>query len=324
MPADSGLVTMRAEASAWLARLHSEERTDADERGFQRWLAEDARHREVFETLTALWETAASIPYDPPPVHAPVWRRREVLAGTAGVAVAGLIGFGTLKGRSGRDFETGRGEQRSILLPDQSRLVLDTDTKVRVAYSGSRRLVELENGRAYFDVAKDAARPFIVQAGEKQVTALGTAFDVAQMGGRTAVVLVEGKVAVRDRDAPSGESDRVMQPGDRLTFARQTLVSDDRPDLAAATAWQDGKAVFDDIPLQQAVAVLNRYETHPIVIVDPEIAAMHVSGVYRTGDARSFATSISVLLPVRVREGQDALLLSKDPARTAPPHLSST
>lgn len=204
-------------------------------------------------------------------------------------------------------YRTELGEQRTLALDDGSQVTLDTNTAIRVAFGEQRRSVELVSGRVHFVVAKDPARPFVVTAGQRQVIAIGTAFDVMREGDSVSVLLMEGKVVVRDGSAQGPVES--LEPGDRLKFRRGAAVAQDRPDLSAVTAWQTGQAVFDDDPLSEAVAQLNRYQRRPIVIADARVGAMRISGSYKMGSSEAFAQSVSALLPVSVSETPSQIVL---------------
>lgn len=299
---------INAEAAAWLARLHSEERTPADLDGFQVWLDEDVRHRDTFETLTALWDASGEAEVKPP-LHEP--SRRKVLAGTGAAAFAAVVGGVVMLGRAKPEkFETALGEQRRLVLSDGSHLTLDADTQVAVSMGEQRRSIELLKGRANFVVSKDPLRPFVVSAGSREVVAVGTAFDVDRQGVRVSVTMVEGKVVVRQAGATG--ADRTLVAGDRLRMgATPATFVQDRPEISAATAWQAGRAVFDNETLADAAAELNRYQSRQLVIEDPSVGALRISGSYQTGDSESFARSIAELLPVRVDEREQAIVVSR-------------
>lgn len=297
---------IKAQAAVWLARLHSEDRTASDVAGFQAWLEEDVRHRDAFETLTSLWEAAAEArPASSKRLDAK--RRALVLGGGAAAAAAAIGSVVAFRTWAPVRYQTGFGEQRTLALDDGSQVTLDTNTAIRVGFGGQRRSVDLLSGRAHFVVAKDPTRPFVVTAGERQVIAVGTAFDVAREGNNVSVVLVEGKVVVRR--APVEGPSETLEPGDRVTFRPDALARQDRPDLSAVTAWHTGQAVFDDDTLSEAVAELNRYQRRPLVIADASVGAMRISGSYRTGNSEAFAKSVSALLPINVSETPSQIIL---------------
>jgi transmembrane sensor len=314
---NSEVQALRAEAAAWLARLRSEERTVEDERGFRAWLAESEAHRAAFELTNAVFETAGAVDrrrfnsHEAPP---PVSRRHFLRAG-AGFAAASVTGL-VIYLRSGTTYATEIGEQRKVSLEDGTLVSLDTDTEVHVSMSRARRRARLRRGRAHFDVAEDATRPFEVIAGEQFVTSASGHFDVSRDGMLVSVLLEEGPVQVAAENTSGGVlATRALLPGQRMVFAADRLVRDERPPLAQAVAWRQGRLAFFDEPLDAAVAAMNRYTRRPIVIGDAEIARMTISGNYSVGDAQAFATSISVLLPVRVEVERDHITLRRAASR---------
>ena len=229
---------MRSQAAAWLARLRSEERTTADELGFQAWLDEDIGHRQAFDLVNTAWEIAGGARYEPSfPVQRQEPRRRvPALAVAAVLAVGVAIGVaGWMLRSSSETYATARGEQKRVMLADGSVMMLDTQTAVEVSMEPHRRSVELLHGRAHFEVAKDKTRPFAVRFGDRSVVAVGTEFDIVRDGERASVLLTHGKVLLESAAGP-----RMMSPGERFSFDKEKI-AEDRPDLDSVTAWQSGR-----------------------------------------------------------------------------------
>lgn len=219
-------------------------------------------------------------------------------------------------------YATRIGEQRLVRLEDGSRITLNSNTLIRVDCCDIERRVRLERGEAYFEVARDAARPFIVVAGDHQVTALGTAFVVRHDGTRTAVTLVEGKVAVSARSpeetttaTKSHDSPResVLLPGQRLTFSGGAAPRLDEPRLEAVTAWRRGEVMLDRTTLADAVAEMNRYDERMLVIDDPGVAALRISGIYHAGDSEEFAETVARLYGLYVVRQRGRIHLAQRP-----------
>src|SRR5690606_26427505 len=187
-----------AEAAAWIAKLHRDERTRQVEAGFRRWLAASAAHRVAFEMANEMWLAAERLPK--PAVPAIVrWPRSGIvltwpraLAAVCSVFVMAVLGWYVLRDPG---IATGIGEQRYLTLEDGSRVTLNTATRIVVRVEPEQRLIELDHGEALFEVAKNPNRPFVVVAADKQVRALGTSFVVRRESSQVAVTLVEGKVA---------------------------------------------------------------------------------------------------------------------------------
>ncbi len=136
-------------------------------------------------------------------------------------------------------------------------------------------------------------------AGDRRVTALGTSFAVRYDQNQLAVLLVDGKVAVsssasfRAGNAAKESSPAILTPGERLTFHKDGLRKVDTPPLEAVMAWRRGEVVMDKTVLADAVAEMNRYDEVRLVIDDPALANLQVSGIYRTGDSAGFALAVS-------------------------------
>lgn len=306
--------SVRAEAAAWLARLRFEERTVADEAAFRAWLAEDAAHAAAFEDLSTAWDAAGAYDHDvAPPQSSRTLTRRVAIGAGAGLiaAAAGLAGWR----RSGRttDYATGPGERRQLALADRSQVMLDGDSDLAVRFSGSARELTLKRGRAYFDVAHDPGRPFIARAGDYEVIALGTAFEIDHAAATLSVLLVEGKVAVR-----SGRDEVFLRAGDRLVFNGNAVPRRDRPDMARLTAWQRGQLIFDDDRLDEAVHQMERYSSRSMIVADPSLNGRRVSGAFSTADPAAFARSVGVLLETPVMVSATQIAIGRNVNEAAP------
>ncbi|MGC4250029.1 MAG: FecR family protein [Sphingobium sp.] len=199
-------------------------------------------------------------------------------------------------------FTTAKGERRAVKLADGSTVTLNTDSSIRIALTSQRRVVQLLRGQALFEVAKDHSRPFVVKAADRQVTALGTVFEVRLEPDRMKVTLVEGKVvvdAISDYGKSAAIIPKVLTPGEELV-----AIIGEPPQLVKVNVeqqlrWRDGFAEFSDVPLGTIVREMNRYSARQIVINDSATANLKVSGIFRTGNPERFAAIIGGLLPVR-------------------------
>jgi transmembrane sensor len=311
---------IRALAAAWLARIRADNARGADRQAFQAWLDEDERHREAFAAVTAMWETAGAL-------HTTVVAsrrvsRRSVTAGLAVLAASLVLAvMGVLLPREDTPppaiHVTSVGEQLRIPLPDGSTAVLDTSTELRVQFTSTARTVELVRGRAFVDVAHDPAHPFIVQAGSRQVVAVGTAFNVARSDLTVEVVLINGKVRVEDTGNTAQSLAIALEaPGEFASLSASGEVRRGRTSLERETAWQMGKIVFDDEPLDSAIAQMNRYSLRPILLGDSALREFRISGIYSVGNIEAFATSISILWPIEVTLERAHILVTRKTAGT--------
>ncbi|HWW27639.1 MAG TPA: FecR domain-containing protein, partial [Caulobacter sp.] len=171
---------IEAEAARWVWRLDRDGRVPELEIQLEAWLAGDARRRGAFLKAESVWTLldlaggTASRPFTRParPVS-----RRVLLAGTGGAIAAAMVGAGVLMLREDR-FSTGVGEVRRVPLEDGSAVAINTASAVEVAFQRTQRTIRLKDGEAWFQVAKDVQRPFVVEAGAVRVRAVGTAFSV--------------------------------------------------------------------------------------------------------------------------------------------------
>lgn len=313
------------EAIAWFVRTHSDQRTLADEDRFAQWLKQDPRHAEAYARIEKVWRAAGPeitprvLPGEfggRPDRSKPArrgWWITSVAASLAVVVFGALYVVNEQRSRiSSGMFSTEAGVQRELKLADGSTITLNTRSEVSVDLSEHQRSIRLARGEARFDVAKDASRPFIVDAGAARVRAVGTQFDVRRSDVRVAVTLMEGRVEV----TPTLESIKVPDPA-MLTAGQQVLyeiASGERRvetvNLERASAWIHQQLIFDSVPLTTAVEEANRYLETPIAIDDPTLADIQVSGVVRAGNVESFVGSVESSFPVqaiRRADGQVAL-----------------
>ena len=229
-------------------------------------------------------------------VFGPVGAIAAVCA-TAYIVFAG--GFGLSGGAINRAaknlIETGIEETRVVALQDGSRIVLDRRSRLRVAFTPAARDVELLDGQAHFEVAKDTHRPFRVRTGSAEVVAVGTKFDVATVPARTTVTLIEGRVNVRTLSGTAQTEPKVeaLVPGQQLGIASDGQFLDKRVvKIENVTAWQRGTIILDDMPLPEALTAMNRYSVMQIVIPGPALQSRRVSGVFRIGDVETEAIAL--------------------------------
>jgi transmembrane sensor len=192
---------------------------------------------------------------------------------------------------------------------DGSEVTLNTNSEIRVAVTERERRVELQQGEAFFKVAKDSQRPFVVVVGDQRVVAVGTRFSVRRNEEDIQVVVTEGKVRL--------ESTGSLQPVAAGTIARASNagVLLQKTDLAAAEeflSWREGILVFRETTLADAVNEFNRYNIHKIVIADPGVAALRVAGNFRANNVAAFVRLLERGYPLRVeRQGEEFVLQAR-------------
>lgn len=307
--------TVREEAADWMALRRSGTMSADDMRAFKVWLDADPGHRTAFANLEHYWEFLGGVRDDAEimalrelrlkQANRPA-RYRIAAAIAASIVVVTGMGWGMfevgafdrmewLRKPQEAEFRTSVGQRTTVTLSDGSIVTLDTDSVLRSYESGRRRMVKLERGRAFFKVAKDPSRPFIVTVADTTVTAVGTAFDVRLKPAGMEVTMSEGKVRVEQPDDRTGDSRVVdVRAGYRLTAPKGDTWVVAAVDLKKEASWLAGRLTFMDDRLADAVVEMNRYSAKKIVLTDPALADRSIVGIFRAGDVESFARAAEV------------------------------
>ena len=211
--------------------------------------------------------------------------------------------------------QTSLGEIRTIGLPDGSKMTLDTDSQVKVSFADEVRRVELARGRARFDVSADPSRLFVVNAGNRQfVTREGT-FDTAVLPEHVMVSAWRGAVDVRDRGAAiTSAAVFSLSPGQSLDFfVGESAAPRARVVGKGSEQWPAGMLVFRSTPLSDVLAETNRYSRRRIVLGDPSLGALRVTGTFRPLPVDALAASLAAALDLRAGSGADGNVVLKRP-----------
>ena len=321
----------RSAAALWLERLQRDPSVE-DDAAFSQWLGLSEANRQAWDRARDLWDVFEDSQADDVlaglrkealsmrgqrPAAPRAWYLAAASIAAAivgGVMVSSLGGArhsqGPVQVASGpdlrafgqADYQTAAGQRLDVRLEDGTRLALGPSTAVDVAYVDGQRLVRLERGEAQFDVTHDAVHPFRVAAGERVVSDLGTRFNIQVRGDETRIRLDEGSLGVtvgNDPHRATGAA-KILVPGqelvarlgqaDQLTQAPKAKAADGEPRVIQ----------FDDTSLADAVAQMNLYTDRKLVVVDPKVGALRVSGAFRTNDPARFAETLAMLYPVRL------------------------
>jgi transmembrane sensor len=309
------------QAGLWDARMRSPHCTDDDRARFIAWRDADPAHRAEFERLQAMFEalsygsTRADVRGLREIVVENVSRRRRRVVGAA-VACLGvcIVAIATHAWRlqlpwleRTQSYVTRIGERSTVTLSDGSVVDLNAGSKLEVRFSEQRRAVQLLQGQALFHVTKDPLRPFVVQAANREIVAVGTAFDVRLSRTAVQVTLLEGKVTVDRKDLTDHKPDP-LSPGERLTaqLAGATPAQIRSVNVAQVTGWREGRVFIEDLSLADAVAEMNRHSLKQIVIDDPTLAAERVNGMFRAGDQDAFVAMLKNYYPLEVSWHDDS------------------
>ncbi|MEH0194718.1 FecR domain-containing protein [Caulobacter sp. CCNWLY153] len=333
VPANDGPADVYDAAADWHERRRAPGWSPADEAALTAWLEADAQHVDAYAALAeveaALDDAVAAGGLDRELAQARAAfvqgrarnaRRNFALmaAGLSGVAVlAGLGGLAWMNaGASEQSFAAAPGRRSAVVLADGSRVVLDGGARLTARIDRRSRDIALTGGRAFFDVAHDPSRPFEVSGGGHVVRALGTAFEVDLAPGAKTyqVALLRGRVRV------SGEGQPVeLAPGQVLAADGQGRETVSSSDVAAATAWRDGRLVLKGDALFDAAAEINRRGGRRIV-VRGSAKDLKVSGAFGGDDPLAFARAVAVIHGLTIGEAADGSIVlspAKDAGATA-------
>lgn len=311
---------VRAQAAAWFARLRADDVTDAQIRQCRAWLATDPRHRQAYERLEHLWSTLGNHAPQPeitrrmtPPATtgtvARAGRSRLRWAGTAAaVTLLAMTAWAILRPvePAPATYVTAVGEHRSMVLADGTRVTLDTDTHLTVAYTGHARDLALERGRAFFDVATDP-RPLSVHTVHGSVRALGTEFEVSWHPDTLEVSLIEGQLLLQ----PAVQGQQVataMHAGQRVRFDAESTAYHMEAIRPVPPAWLSGRLVFVDASLDEVVSEFGRYSHRALVLEGDRLDDIRISGVFRSDGLQTFLGALADTYPVAVDTSVDGVL----------------
>lgn len=308
-------------AEGWCARLHADDVTESERAAFNEWVGASPERRAEYE-LTALTMAVSGGMKNFPELHAapraaPVRVSRK-LAIAAGIALAVLASGWFVWRSSIPRYSTGIGEQKTVALADGSTIQLNTASAMNVDLEPGFRHVTLRRGEAFFNIARDPARPFVVRAGQSEIRVLGTKFNVRVMGNIAHVGVLEGHVQViplGGSAVPAGERAAAAQaldllPGQGASVAsQQPALAAQTIDTARLTAWREGRIYFENERLSTMLEEVNRYTTTPFVVVNPLRNELRLSGIFRSGDAQSVVYALQTAYGLEVEQQGDRILV---------------
>jgi transmembrane sensor len=289
------------QANEWIVRLRDEAAKPADFAAFEAWLAADPEHRSAYDQAQhALARIRRLGPKLNDHLEHRAKQKRRVHS-VAGLAVLAVVAGGIFLGPAALAppaYDSAIGEHRIIALSDGSRIELNTNTKLVVRFTADERRIELLRGEALFEVAHNAARPFIVEADGRTVRAVGTKFTVRADPGALSVLVVEGIVAVSPPKA-AGVAEPTAQPpllkaGQHLDLVggSPALTAVPTAEIERNLSWRTGWLEFNGQPLSLAASEVARYTGVRFIIDDPTLSAMPVWAYFRADDVDGFLASL--------------------------------
>ena len=339
-------------ASRWVLKIDEGPLSAGEEAALAAWLDEHGRHCELLVEAAAVWDKTDALarlaelfPHDSATdrmPHRPWHQRSQVAGAAAGLVALALVGLLLMNPAGDRApltmsaaYETAVGERKTVLLPDASEVVLNTDSQLAVTFTPSARVLRLARGEILVRVAADRARPLSVVAGDRIIQAIGTEFVVKITEDRQIELLVtEGRVVIgiRPPAVPSApprgidvldtvvlppvlapREDNIVSTGESVILAaagpvKKTLLSDD---IEVELSWREGRLIFRSEPLEKALREVERYTTVEFVILDESLRTRTLSGRFRAGDVEVLLLSLRVNFGITHEyDGNERVLLS--------------
>ena len=310
----------REQAVDWLLRLGDGDAGPADQDRFERWLAADPLHRTAFEEARKLFRMSGAALAEKPEETRRALRKGE-RRGTALLAALAVVlgaGFWLADGplRLQADAITGTDETRIVDLPDGSRIHLNASSAIAENFASTRRAVRLLRGEAYFEVAPDSARPFLVEAGDIEVRVLGTAFNINVTAIDTEVTVTENKVQVSPLSGGPGVA---LVSGERVAYLnpdsleagknRGGLGQVETVRAGDETPWRTGRLVFEERPFERVAEELSRHMPGRFIVMGNDLRARRISGSFDLKDPQAALDSFAAIFGVRVMQAGPLLTL---------------
>lgn len=289
-----------------LGQLSVEQQQERDH-----WRAQHPEHERAYQALAATWKLADALPKAA--MH--TWlqqneqkakqrsRRRIVAWGGGALAMLSMGVMLPIVWPSQPLFSdvvaSAKGQRREVLLPDGSKILLNTDSEVAIAYYADKREVKFVRGEALFSVLPDVHRPFTVSSAELDVRVVGTQFSVRQENRLTSVVVREGVIELFP--SHGGDTAGVRVSAGYAVSASDTAIGNPQQTaVESALAWQRGRLVFQDNALAEVVRELNRYVDVPIQVQDRALARLRISGTVSVESPKAILDILPKIAPVSV------------------------
>jgi transmembrane sensor len=327
------------EASSWVARLSSDRITESDLQAFALWLAENNDHKLAYDEIAELWLDFGAVKHLPITIevthqkpedevvtasHARPHKTNKVVnlfgksaqilrSWPSGIAVAASIFFAIavipnlFSEPEPLRYITAVGESTSVSLADGSVITLNTNTRLEVLLSEKQRRITLEHGEAFFEVAKDPNRPFIVNNCSSEVQAIGTAFSVRCNLGSSSVAVTEGIVQVTDSiPNRSQETSQMLTVGEGILLSDTSgLTSPNKLNVDRIATWRHGELIFNNTLLSDVLNEINRYSNMPVGLGSPELRNLRVTGRFGIEDRELLLKALKRSLSLSSETSED-------------------
>ena len=307
------------QASDWIAKL--DRGLNAEEKqAFQAWMAKSEKHQQILMEMAGMWDKMDSLnklsevfPHTPQQ-KSTVTRNFAIAASFVLACLISLAAWNnpdwSISGDvqqivSENHYSTGVGEHSTFYLQDKTKVVLNTDSKLKVTYTDKQRLFELLQGELHVTVAHNASLPLSVHAGDRVIQAVGTAFNVELRDTEVELIVTDGKVLVAERDEAQQkplELDNVRLPGSSLAVVKgemvelgapqQQIARIDTSEIEANLSWQQGNLIFRGESLEDAMWEVSRYTSYSFELADDALKQVQVAGLFKTGDVNGLLAAL--------------------------------
>lgn len=312
---------IKAAAAAWVERRANTVWCEADQRELDAWLAASPAHLVAYLRADDIWKRADRLralnrPTGMKPEAAalpskPIFLR--IAAAFALTALAGTAAAIYIATPKQQTYSTTIGGRETLALDDGSRIELNTNTSIRVAFSGGQRNIWLDRGEAYFNIVHDAAHPFVVTLGDRRVIDLGTRFRIRRDSDRIEVALLEGKARFDAEIHSAQPRQTTLTPGDVVTATANSISLAKHPlrNLEIDLSWRNGMLVFEHATLGDVVNQYNRYNRTKLVIADAAVAQLTISGTLPATDIGAFTRVATKLFKLHIEQHEGEVVVSR-------------
>ncbi|MBY6346739.1 FecR family protein [Providencia rettgeri] len=303
-----------SDAAHWFARMQSGQASEQDHQAFQAWRNADPENKRRYREVEYLWRATQAVPDErlrsllpTSPVTIPSAKRRYLTLGLGTLGVLALTA-GTLYQSGWMDsahetvqLVTAKGERKQIKLPDGSIVDLNTNTIAQARLSVDRREVELIQGEVFFSVEHFQTLPFIVHTDLGTITVTGTRFNVRREADSVLVSVQSGSVKVQ-----SGpwwrRQERLLGAQQQVLLRRGTEPSPvQSADVESLTAWQRGKIIFRNTPLETVVQEMARYLPQTLSLDAPTLRQHRISGIFDIDQPETVIKALPAIAPIRIQ-----------------------
>ncbi|MEM9877672.1 MAG: FecR domain-containing protein [Pseudomonadota bacterium] len=331
------------EAHRWRLRQGEADFSDADRTSFEAWRHKSARHAELYDFAVTMYHALGTL--DAADLDADMLRRsgrehavavkhstarfvarwpgRLAVFGSALAACAAMAVFMLRPVEPQNDdkpvtatYQSALGITKQHQLADGTIVTLGAASEITTAYTGGQRRVNLVRGAAYFEVAKDPDRPFLVAAGALTATARGTAFDVRRAAGITRVAVSEGSVEVGYpyvvNDSPTNlKTRRTVSAGEQIAAVPAIGLGTVRPiAIASVAAWRSKRLLYDGVALEEIAGDASRYSAVQVIVDEASgsLADIRVRGSFQSDDIDSMLNTLAEVYRLKIDRSTDGLV----------------